>query len=140
MVAIQQTVKTTGIPHRFLETTVVHVLRNLKKTGDVNLWLIGDRRMRRLNRENRGKDSSTDVLSFPLASANFVGGTEEWGDIFLCVPQIERQAKELSISYKEECTRMLIHGVLHLLGYDHVFQKEAKVMFALQEKFLKQLL
>ncbi len=140
MVEIHQMVKEVAVSKKFLQTTIQTVLKNLHREGDVTLWLVGNQRMRRLNRESRGKDYATDVLSFPLDVPQFIGGKNEWGDIFLCIPKIQSQAKEFSVPYKQELTRMLIHGVLHLLGYDHVVKKEAIVMFGLQEKFLEEVL
>jgi len=83
--------------------------------------------MRQLNRQHRGLDRATDVLSFSL------------GDIFLCPSYIRRQARRFGVSYQEECTRTLIHGILHLTGYDHATQRQAKKMFGLQEKLLQEL-
>jgi probable rRNA maturation factor len=62
---------------------------------------------------------------------------EDWGDIFICIPQIRRQAKEYGVLYKEELYRMTVHGVLHLLGYDHGQKKDEKEMFSLQDKFVR---
>lgn len=67
-------------------------------------------------------------------------GHSDFGDIFISVPYIRKQAALWSVSYQEELTRMLIHGVLHNMGYDHQEEKEAKQMFGLQERFLKSVL
>ena len=78
--------------------------------------LSGDRAMRRLNRERRGKDKTTDVLSFPG------GETPEGyhlGDIVISVPQARRQAEAAGHSLDRELQVLLLHGVLHCLGYDH---------------------
>ncbi len=97
--------------------------------------------MRSLNSQYRGKHSTTDVLTFPLHEGESVfTDTQELGDIFLSGAQIERQARDFNISPREEFIRMLVHGVLHILGYDHVAKKEARQMFALQEKLLFELL
>jgi len=93
-----------------------------------------------MNFQYRGKDRTTDVLSFGLyegESSRAQGN--ELGDIFICVPQIIRQARRFSVSTKEEFIRMLVHGILHLLGYDHETSSDATRMFELQEKLLIQL-
>ena len=76
----------------------------------------GDRAMRRLNRDFRGKDRTTDVLSFP-GEATPEG--RHLGDIVISVPTAERQAGELGHGLEREVKTLLLHGVLHCLGYDH---------------------
>ena len=76
--------------------------------------------MRTLNRRYRGKDRTTDVLSFPLRSARFRNiQSHVLGDIVLCIPAAERQAKTAGETVADEVCRLLVHGYLHLLGYDH---------------------
>jgi len=76
----------------------------------------GDRAMRRLNRDFRGKDKSTDVLSFPGESTP---EGRHLGDIVISVPTAERQAGEQGHGLEREVKTLLLHGVLHCLGYDH---------------------
>ncbi len=61
---------------------------------------------------------------------------KDWGDIFICVPQIKRQAKEYGVTYTEELIRMTVHGVLHLLGFDHEKEEDANIMFSLQDRLV----
>ncbi len=76
--------------------------------------------MRTLNRRYRGKDRTTDVLSFPMREGAFADLRPELlGDIVISVPAAERQAKEAGHSLIREIERLLVHGLLHLLGYDH---------------------
>ena len=115
------------------EQVVELVLRCLDATGtDVSVHAIGDCRMRTLNGRYRKKHKTTDVLSFPTEAYE----SGDAGDIFISVPQIIRQARSLKVSEKEEYARMLVHGVLHLFGYDHVTKQEEKEMFGLQETLL----
>lgn len=93
--------------------------------------------IRRLNRERRGIDRPTDVLSFFLGAEG--GGTAD-GEIVLCYPYLQSQAKRLKVPIRQEVFRMLIHGILHLAGYDHETDKDAAAMFPLQERFLRRLL
>lgn len=124
-----------------IQRCVSHVLKKLKIAGSLSIHCIGDIRMRKFNHQYRGKDKTTDVLSFSLREGELVhGDSHELGDIFISVPQITRQARALNISPREEFIRMLVHGILHILGHDHEDKKEAQIMFALQEKILGQLL
>lgn len=78
--------------------------------------LLGDRGMRALNRRYRGKDTTTDVLSFPGA-VTLEG--DHLGDVVISVPAARRQAREARIPLARELRALLLHGVLHCLGYDH---------------------
>lgn len=86
--------------------------------SDLSIELIGDRRMRRLNRTYRGKDRTTDVLSFPMREAEGPR-TKLLGDIVISVPTATRHARQTGRSLNEELAVLLIHGFLHLCGYDH---------------------
>jgi len=84
---------------------------------------ISDRRMKELNGFFRGKDSTTDVLSFPHAPDEFEpseGGTQNYlGDIVISVEQAQEQAKENKLALEDEIKQLILHGLLHLCGYDH---------------------
>lgn len=79
--------------------------------GEVAIAFLTDAAMRRLNREFRGKDHATDVLSFP--------GEPPLGDIAIAVPTARRQARERGHSLRVELRVLALHGLLHLMGYDH---------------------
>lgn len=109
-----------------------------KVAGLVEINIIGDKEMTELNFQHRGKKFPTDVLSFAWTEdkkikSNFLG------QIFICFPQIKRQAKECKIEEYEELARMLIHGLLHLVGHDHIKKIPAKRMFKIQEGIINQL-
>jgi probable rRNA maturation factor len=89
------------------------------RDAELSLLLVSDAVMRRLNREWRGKDRPTDVLSF--AQAEGTGGAPPGllGDVVISVDTARRQAAARAASLGSELDRLLIHGVLHLLGYDH---------------------
>ena len=107
--------------------------------------------MQKLNLDWRGKDRPTDVLSFPMeegedASSNLASqsGAEKaaecLGDIVLNMDAAKRQADELGFSLEEESVRLLVHGLAHLLGYDHEkSEEEAIKMRAVESKVLKEL-
>ena len=89
-----------------------------KATG-VSIVLADDATVRRLNRDFRGKDMTTDVLSFPSGEEELPDGTRPLGEIVISVAQAARQAKAAGHSLAREVRVLVIHGYLHLLGYDH---------------------
>ena len=82
--------------------------------GELALVLAGDRLLRRLNRDYRGQDRPTDVLSFPGE-----GGLLELGDVVISVETAERNARGLGRTLKQELSVLALHGLLHVLGHDH---------------------
>lgn len=106
-----------------------------------SIHLVGEKEIRALNKEHRKIDKVTDVLSFPLCEIGEIGDRryKEMGDVFICAPRIKKQAKEYGVCLEEEFCRMLTHGILHLLGFDHQKKKEARKMFKLQEQIVKKL-
>lgn len=106
-----------------------------KICGAVEIHLVGDARIKKLNKQYRGIDKPTDVLSFAWNEDPGYKGAL-LGQIYMSVPYIERQAKRFKVSAKEEFTRMLVHGLLHIVGYDHMETADAKKMFSLQEKIV----
>jgi rRNA maturation RNase YbeY len=94
-----------------------------ERQAELSIELVGDRRMRRLNRLYRNKDRTTDVLAFSMreAVAPHVARltADMLGDVVISVPQALRQAIEAGRSADEEFLSLLVHGVLHLCGYDH---------------------
>lgn len=108
-------------------------LRLLDEKRSVSVVLVGNVKIKKLNRDYRGKNKVTDVLSFgDLGEKDFLG------EIVICWPQIKRQAKEYRVGEQEELARMLAHGLLHLKGLDHERSaKDAKKMFRAQDKLLR---
>lgn len=108
----------------------------------LSLSLVGDAAIRRLNREYRGKDRATDVLSFPLldpsraARAQGSANAPEalLGDVVISLDAAERQAATYGATLEREVLRLLIHGVLHLLGYDHEGAAERRRMVARERR------
>ena len=83
------------------------------------MLITDDSGIRTLNRDYRGKDSATDVLSFPLQNDNAVPAQPMLGDVVISVDTAERQAVQYGVNLEQELARLLIHGILHLVGYDH---------------------
>lgn len=106
-----------------------------KIRGMVEITVVSPSTIRKLNKKYRGKDKVTDVLSFSMVEGLPVSGPF-LGELYICYDQIVKQAREFQINTKEEFMRMLSHGMLHLVGYDHVKEDEAKKMFRIQEKIV----
>src|SRR5205085_1841600 len=91
------------------------------KGAGVTVAFVSDRLMRDLNRRWRGRRGTTDVLSFPAAQDEFekLSGDETLGDVVISVEQADRQAQEHGLTLDEEIAQLILHGLLHLCGYDH---------------------
>ncbi|HWQ68656.1 MAG TPA: rRNA maturation RNase YbeY [Patescibacteria group bacterium] len=104
--------------------------------AECGLVLVGDRTMTRLNRQYRGKATSTDVLSFPMREGSFGSLSPHLlGDVVISAETADRQAKAAGRTLRDELTALLIHGILHLLGYDHQMPSEARRMKRLERQF-----
>ena len=103
--------------------------------GDVALLLTSDAALRDLNRRFRGLDKPTNVLSFPAGEAakGFLG------DIAIAFETTAREATDLSISFRDHAAHLIVHGLLHLAGYDHEDDREAEEMESLERKILADL-
>jgi rRNA maturation RNase YbeY len=108
-------------------------------SAELGILFVGDQRMRGLNRRYRGKDRTTDVLAFAMREApNSSAGL--LGDVVIAVPTAVRQAKQGQRSLGEELAVLLVHGILHLCGYDHEqSEKEARRMHRRERMILRSL-
>lgn len=106
-----------ALRRRALAAFLAEAAQAAKLRGDVSVLLAGDARIRRLNREFRHKDQPTDVLSFPAAQTT--KGHPIAGDLAISVETAARQALETGHSLAVELQILVLHGVLHLAGYDH---------------------
>jgi len=102
----------------------------------ISISYVDDRVMRRLNREHRAINQTTDVLSFPSAPEK--GAFPHLGDLVICLPVAEKMAKKLGVSRRREVETLVIHGFLHLIGHDHETDKGE--MLALQTQLERELL
>ena len=135
---IYQTVRHSAMTNKAVGSIIGLTLKALKKPNyELSLHLVGDKKMRALNRRWRGFNRTTDVLAF-AAQEDALADSDDLGDIFISVAQIKKQAKARELSYQEEFARILIHGILHLLGFDHGTRAEEKKMFGLQERILNE--
>ena len=100
--------------------------------SSLTLLLSSDRHLKSLNRDFRGKDKPTNVLSFPAAA----NGAGYRGDVALAYATTRREAKAAGKDFADHAAHLVVHGVLHLAGYDHVRGKDAKVMEPLETRIL----
>jgi len=117
---------------------LLHSLRDrlAPEAQGVSLTYVDDRGMRKLNREHRGKNMTTDVLSFPSSVEK--GAFPHLGDIVISLPTAEKMAKKFGVSRRREVETLVIHGFLHLCGHDH--EKDHGEMMALQAQLERELL
>jgi rRNA maturation RNase YbeY len=112
-----------------------------ESSADVCLSLVGDRRMRGLNLRFRGKDRSTDVLAFAARDARAPRAMRQpsrpLGDVVISVPTAMRQAKREQRSLDEEIVTLLVHGILHLCGYDHERSKGEALRMQRRERIVR---
>jgi len=128
---------------KFLITAEKEIKLKNKNTG-ISINLVGESRIRGLNKKYRNKDKATDVLSFPLSEKPIIHNSKfiihDLGDIFICLSIAKKQAKSENINIEKKLARLTVHGFLHLLGYDHEkSEKDAEKMFSLEDKFLKKI-
>ena len=128
-----------------LRALTEQILLKLKRPDvELGLVLLNDRQIRYLNGKYRGKDSPTDVLSFPLnRGASFKGPLSPpvlLGDVVISVETARRQAREKDQNLYEQVGRLLVHGILHLQGFDHEKARDARRMWRKERELIKDLL
>ena len=110
------------------------------KEAQVSILLCSDSYIRKLNREYRRVDASTDVLAFSMHEGKFSKvHPEVLGDVIISLETASRQAKRFQHSLNKETTLLVIHGILHLLGYDHLKKKDKEKMRLKEKQILKSL-
>ena len=121
-------------------STIIEIIakKQSKIKGLVEIEVVGEQQIKKINYQYRGINRSTDVLSFAWQEDKKIK-SNVLGQIFICYPVIIRQAKEFKVGTKEEFIRMLVHGALHMIGHDHMAEKDAKKMFNLQEKIVEEI-
>ena len=128
--------------YSYLNEVIEHTLELENVTNAVfSIIFIDDEQMHEMNKTYRGIDRTTDVLSFALEDNQTIElPIRELGDIFISIPKMKEQAKEYGHSEKRELSFLVVHGLLHLLGYDHtISEEEEKKQFGLQDKILNDL-
>ena len=125
----------------YLNEVIEYTMNKLDvKKSLFDIIFIDDEEMHKLNKEYRGIDRTTDVLSFALNDNKHIDTMiNSLGDIFISIPKMISQAEEYEHSEKRELSFLTLHGILHLLGYDHMEKEQEEVMFSLQKEILKDL-
>ncbi len=120
---------------RQIKSVIKTVLKNenTKDADNLNVVLTTNAEIRSLNFRFFKKNEVTDVIAFPLQEPGI------WGEIYVCVDQAIERAEEFSVTPKEELTRLIIHGVLHLCGYDDSNKKEKAIMHQKEDVYLSEL-
>lgn len=106
---------------------------------ELSVTFVRSRTIHTINRDYRGIDRPTDVISFAIRDDmefEMVEGMNDLGDIFINIDYARKQAKQYGHSYRREIAFLFTHGMLHCLGYDHMKEEDEKVMFALQDEIL----
>ena len=136
------------IDQKYLNEIVDETLKiaKFKNLAEISLVITGEKRIRNLNKKYGRIDKVTDVLSFgnegkhnTVKFIDPMDGVAYLGEIFICYPRAEKQARERGHSTKKELAILLIHGILHLLGYDHKRKNEYVKMRRKEEKVLANL-
>ncbi len=121
-------------------------LNNLEEDAEVDVTIVDDEEIRALNRDYRGMDRPTDVLSFALdedcedsGEPELIGAPAEhlYGDIIISAETAQRQAEEYGHGLERELTYLAVHGMFHLLGYDHMTEEDKAEMRAKEEEALR---
>ena len=118
--------------------------RLLEKKLYVNVVLTNDENIRKINKEHRGIDKKTDVLSFPMFEKNEINNLkleneDILGDMVISIETVEQQAKEFGHSFERELSYMVVHSFYHLIGYDHIDEMDKKEMRKKEEYILNSL-
>jgi probable rRNA maturation factor len=122
--------------YRFNKNETIFITKHVikyesSKEDEINIVFIDDKFIRKLNTIYLKHKWVTDVISFPLSDNKKIEG-----EIYINLEQSRRQAKEYNCTFKSETQRLIIHGVLHLIGYNDITQKTKKIMAALEDKYL----
>ncbi len=129
---IQRAVPATGIPSPASLRTWAEAARG-RTRGEITLRIVDAAEGRTLNRDWRGRDYATNVLSFPMQEPDYLG------DIVICAEVVAREAGEQHKAPRAHWAHLVVHGVLHLKGHDHIADAEAEKMEGLERKLLYRL-
>jgi probable rRNA maturation factor len=123
----------------FFKKIIGTVVRELKINNNfsISVNLVGEKKIKELNKKYLNRKNPTDVLSFPVDGNLKLKTEKDIGDVFICLSIAKNEAKRENITIKEKLARLTIHGFLHLIGYDHEKSKrDSAKMFNLERKLL----
>jgi probable rRNA maturation factor len=121
----------------WIERAAQAALSHQSAAGDITVVLADNPRLQELNRNYLGIDAPTDVLSFPASETDPETGARYLGDILISIPRAEEQAQSAGHPLEAELQLLVVHGVLHLLGYDHAETGEKAKMWKAQSEILE---
>jgi len=123
------------LPRALVKRAVLAVLEGERREALISVTFVGPDAMRRLNARHKGHDRPTDVLTFPLNDA----AGRIIGDIYICPDVARDNARARDVAMREEIARLVVHGVLHVLGYDHPDgeERETSAMWRRQERLVR---
>jgi probable rRNA maturation factor len=122
-----------GLGARLKKAAMLALARGGESKGALTILLSNDKKLRTLNMTFRGKDKPTNVLSFPARVDGYLG------DVAMAYGVTAKEAREQKKPFGDHATHLVVHGVLHLLGYDHETARAAKVMEPLETRILNEL-
>ena len=125
-----------GIAERAMAAALAAASDSPPDPVEISLLLTDDAAIRQLNRQWRGQDKPTNVLSFPAPESPGVPGRRLLGDVALAYETVLREAEAEGKRFEDHFAHLLVHGALHLLGYDHELEAQAEIMEALEVKAL----
>ncbi|HEX8992954.1 MAG TPA: rRNA maturation RNase YbeY [Anaerolineales bacterium] len=137
MIHVRSSTDRLQVPAAVVRRAARAALERESAEGELSVMLSDDAHVRDLNRDHLGIDAPTDVLSFPASETDPQSGRTYLGDIIISVPRAAEQAQAAGHSLADEVQLLVIHGVLHLLGYDHARPAEKSRMWAEQEAILE---
>ncbi len=139
MIHVISHLRPSPLPPDVLKGAAASALAHHATQGDLTLVLTDDARIRQLNRDYLGHDAPTDVLAFPASETDPQTGAPYLGDVLISIPRAKEQARAAHHSLQEEVQLLVVHGVLHLLGYDHANPAEKTRMWKVQAQILTRL-
>lgn len=122
--------------HESLRRLAHSVFRRERKRGSVTVILASAHYLRSLNRQYRGKMGTTDVLSFPFGENGKPDETGLWGELYLNLDYLSRMARKHHVRLRDEIALRIVHGLLHLFGFDHQREGDAATMAAHERRLL----
>ena len=125
--------------YSYLNEVIKNTLKEEKvKSAIFSITFVDEKKIREINKNNRGIDKVTDVISFAFEDSDtfLYNDIRVLGDIYICIPKMIEQASEYGHSEIRELAFLTVHGLLHLLGYDHMTKEDEVIMFTKQELIL----
>ena len=149
MIFIKNRVRKHSVDEEQLRKDIEILLDALNYANyDISILLTTNAGIRKYNREYRHKDKPTDIISFPYHTTLQAGQRikvkapedKNLGDIVISVDYVLQEAKKLGVTFEQRLKRLLVHGVCHLLGYDHVLDQDYKIMLKKEMALLKKII